>query len=96
MRNYNDKHYTAWRKAIRLRDKHTCQWPNCFSKKKIQVHHILPWSQYPGLRYHLDNGICLCKTHHNFIKNDETTYANLFLNLLYSKKIHHKGDSDAT
>lgn len=83
MRNYNDPQYKLWRKNIKIRDKHTCKWPHCNSKRKIQVHHILPWSQYPGLRYHINNGICLCKFHHDMIKNDETTYASYFLKLLY-------------
>lgn len=90
MRNYNDAEYKKWRKIIRKRDGGACQWPKCFKKNSIQVHHILPWSQYPGLRYHIDNGICLCKFHHNMIKNDETTYASLFLKLLYNRKNNKK------
>lgn len=85
MRNYNDPQYKLWRKNIKKRDDHTCQWPHCGSNKKIHAHHILPWSEYPGLRYHLNNGICLCKKHHDFIKNNETSYANFFLKLLYNK-----------
>lgn len=86
MRDYNSKEYKSWRQQIRKRDNFICQWPNCHSKRSIQVHHILPWSDYPGLRYHINNGICLCKYHHNMIKNNETSYANLFLHLLYNKK----------
>ena len=86
MRNYNDPQYKAWRKNIKKRDSHTCQWPHCGSKKKIHAHHILPWSEYPGLRYHLNNGICLCKQHHDYIKNNETSYASFFLKLLYNKE----------
>jgi hypothetical protein len=86
MRNFNDPEYKKWRQFIRSRDKYKCQWPHCDKTKGIQVHHILPWQQYPGLRYHIDNGICLCKFHHNMIKNDETSYANLFLKILYNRK----------
>lgn len=85
MRNYNDPQYKSWRINIKKRDKYTCQWPHCGSKQKIHAHHILPWSEYPGLRYHLNNGICLCKKHHDFIKNNETSYASFFLKLLYNK-----------
>jgi len=85
MRNFNDPQYKSWRKSIRQRDNHKCQWPNCNKNKGIQVHHILPWSQYPGLRFNINNGICLCKFHHNMIKNDETSYANFFLKVLYNK-----------
>ena len=82
MRNYNDPEYKKWRKSIRKRDNGSCQWPKCSKKIGIQVHHILPWSQYPGLRYHIDNGICLCKFHHKFIKDNETSYASLFLKII--------------
>lgn len=82
MRNYNDPEYKKWRKLIRKRDGGACKWPKCGKKTGIQVHHILPWSQYPGLRHHTDNGICLCKFHHDLIKNNETSYAGLFLKII--------------
>lgn len=88
MRNYNDPHYKEWLKNIKRRDKGCCQWPNCGSRKRVQAHHILPWSAYPGLRFDTNNGICLCKKHHDFIKNDETSYASFFLRLLYNKANH--------
>jgi 5-methylcytosine-specific restriction endonuclease McrA len=91
MRNYNDPLYKKWRQEIRKRDGSCCQWPNCTARKKLQVHHILPWSGYPGLRYDPNNGITLCKTHHNLIKNDETTYASFFMRLLYNKRTIKKG-----
>jgi 5-methylcytosine-specific restriction endonuclease McrA len=82
MRNYNDPLYKKWRKDIKKRDKHCCRWPYCKTKKRLQVHHILKWANYPGLRYHINNGITLCYTHHNFIKNDEDSYAPFFLKLV--------------
>lgn len=85
MRNYKDPQYKQWIKKVKTRDCYRCQWPNCLSNKKIQAHHILPWSQYPGLRFDTNNGISLCKKHHDFIKNDETSYASFFLRLLYNK-----------
>lgn len=82
MRNFNDPQYKQWRKEIRKRDKHSCRWPHCNKTTGLQVHHILPWSQYPGLRYHLSNGICLCKFHHKLIQNNETSYSQYFLNII--------------
>ena len=84
MRNYNDPQYKLWRKNIKNRDKHTCRWPGCISKKKIHAHHIMKWSDYPGLRYHPSNGISLCKIHHDLIKNNEENYAPFFLRLINS------------
>jgi 5-methylcytosine-specific restriction endonuclease McrA len=89
MRNYQDIRYKNWRKQIKVRDKFKCQWPGCVEKKTLHVHHILPWSEYPGLRYHINNGITLCKNHHNFIKNNESSYASFFLKLLYAISLHH-------
>jgi 5-methylcytosine-specific restriction endonuclease McrA len=85
-RNYKDPLYKEWRKNIYKRDNHTCQWPNCNNIKKLHAHHIRKWSLYPGLRFHPDNGITLCKTHHDMIKNQEENYAGIFLKLLANKK----------
>lgn len=86
MRNYNDPEYKKWRQKIYARDKHTCQWQGCKNKRPIQAHHILKWSEYPGLRFHPDNGITLCKQHHEFIKNNEEAYINYFNQLILKGK----------
>ena len=80
-RNYNDPLYKDWRHKIYARDSHCCQWPGCSNKKRLNAHHIYPWAQYPGLRYHLNNGITLCHYHHDFIKNNESAYAETFLKI---------------
>lgn len=86
MRNHNDPEYKKWRKLIKKRDNYTCQWPHCNSRKKIHVHHILKWADYPGLRYHPNNGISLCKIHHDLIKNDEESYYSTFFQRIIYKK----------
>ncbi len=87
MRNYSDPQYKDWRKKIYARDKYCCQWPGCSQKTKLQAHHILRWSDFPGLRYHLNNGITLCKFHHESIKNNEDAYINFFNKLLIERKL---------
>jgi 5-methylcytosine-specific restriction endonuclease McrA len=86
-RDYQNPIYKDWRKKVKIRDKNQCKWPNCKNKKSLQVHHILPWSTYPQLRYDINNGILLCKFHHNYIKNDETSYATFFMRLLYRNSL---------
>lgn len=58
-----------WSKAVKKRDKYTCQ--RCMKKcseNNCDSHHI--WGKgSDALRYSLLNGITLCKTHHRF---DET------------------------
>lgn len=82
-RNYlQDHRYKKWRKAVRTRDKATCRWPGCKTKKSIQVHHIKTWAQYPALRYIVSNGICLCSKHHKKVKGKEDYYARMFYDIL--------------
>lgn len=85
MRNYSDPQYKDWRKKVYARDKYTCQWPDCNSKYKIQAHHIYKWSEFPGLRYHLNNGISLCVYHHQQITRNEDAYIELFMRILAEK-----------
>jgi hypothetical protein len=85
-RNFKDPEYIKWRKNIYSRDKFKCQWIGCNERKRLQAHHIYKWSDYPGLRYHIDNGITLCKNHHELIKNNEDNYRNFFTTLILHKK----------
>ena len=84
-RNYKDPQYTKWRKQIKSRDKFTCQWPGCNVKQKLHAHHIYKWSEFPGLRFHINNGITLCKSHHDYIKGCEDNYRQFFTNLILNK-----------
>lgn len=84
-RNYQDPQYKEWRQKIYARDKFTCQWPNCKKKTKLNAHHILKWSDFPGLRYHLNNGITLCREHHQLIKDNEENYSTFFNSLIIKK-----------
>lgn len=81
-RDYSDPEYKKWRTAVRKRDNGVCKWPNCNSKKHIHVHHIMKWSEYPTLRYDINNGICLCRNHHKMINNNETSYIPLFASII--------------
>jgi predicted restriction endonuclease len=85
-RNYNDPLYKKWRKDVYVRDNFKCQWPNCNSNKKIHAHHIYKWSDFPALRFKTENGIALCKIHHDMIKNQEDIYAPIFIKILASKR----------
>ncbi len=73
-----------WKDAILSRDNFTCQktgkrWGN------IEVHHILNFSEYPELRFAIDNGITLSgKSHREFhkmywYKNNTKEQLNNFL-----------------
>ena len=55
-------------------------------KKQLQVHHIKRWSEFPGLRFHPQNGITLCKAHHAFIKDNEDAYAETFFKIVSNRR----------
>ncbi len=87
MKRFYDQRYKTWIKQIFKRDKFKCQWPDCVKNRgKLNAHHIKKWSDYPGLRFHPDNGITLCKYHHDLIKDNEENYEMFFLKIIGSKK----------
>jgi 5-methylcytosine-specific restriction endonuclease McrA len=78
MRNYNDPDYKTWRNHVRNRDRHVCKMPGCKGKRKLNVHHIKRWADYPMLRYDPTNGITLCKKCHKLVTGSEQQYEGLF------------------
>lgn len=70
--------YIKWRAAVFKRDKGTCRFPGCNSKKKVQAHHIKRYVDYLSLRYSVSNGICLCRKCHDRIHGHEDNYINTF------------------
>lgn len=88
-RDYSDPFYKLWRSQIRQRDNQECKWPNCKSKKRLHVHHINKWAANANLRYDINNGITLCKNHHDMVKNNEDSYIEFFSKLLLNQRIQH-------
>ncbi len=80
-----DENYKKFLKIVKKRDKYTCCMPDCHSKKRLQVHHILRWADCPTLRYEPTNGITLCKCCHEKIKNQEHIYIELFNRIVTEK-----------
>jgi predicted restriction endonuclease len=86
-RNFGDSQYKDWRKKVYTRDKYKCRWPNCILKRKLNAHHIKTWADFPGLRFDVNNGITLCKYHHDLIKGMEDIYAETFLRILANDRL---------
>lgn len=56
-----DSQARTWAYNVISRDKKCIE---CGSIEKLHAHHIKSYSEYPELRYDLDNGITLCSLHH--------------------------------
>lgn len=59
-----DTRYKDWMKAVRKRDLLRCRLRNENCNGRLESHHILGWTEFPNLRYEIENGITLCVFHH--------------------------------
>ena len=55
----------AWAYEVKERDGFACRL--CGSTEGIEAHHIVPWDADPGQRFNPENGITLCRLHHDRI-----------------------------
>ena len=62
-RDFREPRYLAWRKAVLARDRRKCL--KCGGRKKLQAHHVRRWADFPTLRYHVGNGVTLCRACHD-------------------------------
>lgn len=81
-RNYDDPVYKEVRKRVLKRDKHKCQMPDCKKRRRLNVHHIERWADAASLRYETFNMITLCRTCHDSIKDKESHYVPLFMDIV--------------
>jgi hypothetical protein len=80
-RNYSPELY-RWRISVKKRDGYKCRISNKDCKGNLEVHHILPWRNYPELRFEENNGITLCHAHHPRAHAEEKRLAPLFQELI--------------
>lgn len=60
-----------WKLAVRQKDGYTCQYPSCTVKDDhIDCHHVNPRSQRKDLIYVVSNGKCLCRFHHDWVRDN--------------------------
>ena len=86
-RNYNDPEYKRFRMDVLKRDKRTCKMCKKKGRRaRLQVHHIIPYSQRPDLRDDLSNLITLCYTCHKEVTGSEAFYESLFMGIIKEKK----------
>lgn len=71
-----------WGKDIKRRDNYTCKMCGEQNKRLLEAHHIKLKSEFPELRFNLDNGITLCLTCHASVHSDNYNIQKLILGRL--------------
>jgi len=61
-----DGKYKKWRKNVLRNYNYTCAF--CGTRGgRLSAHHMFHWSEYPGLRYDENNGVCVCYDTHMYL-----------------------------
>jgi len=83
----NDPKYHYWSRSVKNRDSWKCRISNkdCFGK--VIAHHILSWSDFPELRYNINNGITLCQFHHPRKRVEEQKLIPFFQGMVEVKEL---------
>lgn len=58
--------------------------------KRIDPHHIAPRSRRPDLKYDVSNGLCLCRTHHDWVGEHPIEAVKMGLLLDETYELAHK------
>ena len=76
---YNSPTWIKWRKSVFERDNYTCQICFIHGSTYLQANHIKKFSDFPELRFSVDNGITLCKNCHiHLVNNHELEWEEYF------------------
>lgn len=77
-RSLNDPLQKQWTRGVKNRDGWKCMISDGNCCGNLEAHHILPWAEYPELRFELKNGITLCQYHHPKRKQEVVRLAPVF------------------
>ena len=72
----------AQRRAITVRDRGRCRFPNC-ERTHTDIHHVLPWEH--GGPTDVTNGILLCPHHHTLIHDGWTITGDINHTLVFRR-----------
>jgi hypothetical protein len=78
--------YKYWRKTVCDRDGWKCKIDNKDCSGRLEVHHILGYTEHPELRYDINNGITLCHFHHPRVRKEEKRLIPYFMELVSVSK----------
>jgi hypothetical protein len=85
----NDPLQKQWSLGVKRRDGWKCRIDDVNCEGRLESHHILPWKDFPELRYEVNNGITLCHAHHPKKKEDAAKLSPLFQEMVASSD-HHR------
>jgi len=74
--------YKNWRREVCNRDNWKCKINNSDCNGRLEVHHILGFTEYPELKYNINNGITLCHFHHPRKRVDEERLIPIFRDMV--------------
>lgn len=80
---YRGSENQTWKRQVKKRDSYQCRINNGDCSGTLEVHHILRFTDYPELRYDINNGITLCHFHHPRKKIDEQRLVPIFKELIW-------------
>lgn len=78
-----DPKLVAWGKVVRERDGNQCVLTVAKAtflgpcSGRVDPHHVMPRGRRPDKKYDVDNGLCLCRTHHDWA-HDNPIHAESF------------------
>jgi hypothetical protein len=76
----DSKEVRQWRKEVLKRDNNTCV--HCGTKKNLQAHHLIGWSEFEETRTTISNGITLCAECH---AKQHEKLANFIMSRIFEK-----------
>mgnify|MGYP001609899779 CR=1 FL=1 len=78
--------YKQWRLAVFARDEFTCQL--CRERGgRLEANHIRRWAETPLLRFHIPNGITLCRKCHRGLCGKEAEWERRFTDIVRGKPV---------
>ena len=66
-KKYEDHMLAHWADLVKKRAEYRCEMENSSCSGPLHAHHIIPKAADPSKKYKVENGICLCETHHKMI-----------------------------
>lgn len=94
-RRPNKHEWDLVRREVLKRDKYRCQMPGCKKRSKLQVHHVLRYSDSTYGRFCSSNLVVLCKTCHEKLSGNEHLYITMFSRIISENEKRHRDENNS-